>query len=276
MSKADAQASAYLLWAVSLWRHSKSKTFEVSPALHDLLSRTWTKGVSPDWVRVPFQMIMLKFPDKTLEMLEYGESCHGLCIFVTRTIVEGQHRLVLVIPKDNSSAQFERLDLDVGNIDDAIQDFEARREASDMVDDSTSVGRFFRLVVNTLLYINSGREDPKERPSERDELEKVAAKKKSPKKKAKVLRKLDEAGDYPRFILGEGITISHDMQEAIDDEDAAAREGRQITCRFMVRGHWRNQAHGPKRSLRKLIWVEPFWKGPRNAAELVQRYVVEE
>lgn len=28
-----------------------------------------------------------------------------------------------------------------------------------------------------------------------------------------------------------------------------------------VRGSWRNQAHGPKRSLRREMWVEPYWRG---------------
>lgn len=32
--------------------------------------------------------------------------------------------------------------------------------------------------------------------------------------------------------------------------------------RFNVRGHWRNQAHGPKRSLRKRVWVKEYIKGP--------------
>ena len=39
-------------------------------------------------------------------------------------------------------------------------------------------------------------------------------------------------------------------------------ENGELTCRFPVRGHWREQAHGEKHSLRKTIWVFPFWKGP--------------
>jgi hypothetical protein len=29
----------------------------------------------------------------------------------------------------------------------------------------------------------------------------------------------------------------------------------------LVRGHWRQQAHGPKHSLRRTTWIEPFWRG---------------
>lgn len=29
----------------------------------------------------------------------------------------------------------------------------------------------------------------------------------------------------------------------------------------LVRGHWRQQTHGPKHSLRRTQWIEPFWRG---------------
>lgn len=35
--------------------------------------------------------------------------------------------------------------------------------------------------------------------------------------------------------------------------------------RFLVRGHWKRQFHGPGRTERKLIWVAPYIKGPKDA-----------
>lgn len=46
-------------------------------------------------------------------------------------------------------------------------------------------------------------------------------------------------------------------------EEAAER--RKISVRFMVRGHWKNQAYGPARSLRRPIYISPFIKGPDDA-----------
>jgi hypothetical protein len=40
---------------------------------------------------------------------------------------------------------------------------------------------------------------------------------------------------------------------------------RKIGVRFLVRGHWKRQAYGPKRGLRKTIYVSPFMKGPDGA-----------
>lgn len=34
--------------------------------------------------------------------------------------------------------------------------------------------------------------------------------------------------------------------------------------RWMVRGHWRLQPHGPKRAQRKPIWIDPYVKGPED------------
>lgn len=36
------------------------------------------------------------------------------------------------------------------------------------------------------------------------------------------------------------------------------------TKRWMVRGHWRLQPHGPKHSLRRAQWIDPFVKGPED------------
>lgn len=41
--------------------------------------------------------------------------------------------------------------------------------------------------------------------------------------------------------------------------DTAERE---YSVRWMVRGHWRNQAHGPDRALRRPVWINPYVKGP--------------
>ena len=46
----------------------------------------------------------------------------------------------------------------------------------------------------------------------------------------------------------------------------------QIKHRFIVRGHYRNQVHGPGHRDRKLIWIEPFWKGPENGAKIMHTY----
>ncbi|MHC9556088.1 hypothetical protein ACQQ68_10970 [Corynebacterium diphtheriae] len=40
---------------------------------------------------------------------------------------------------------------------------------------------------------------------------------------------------------------------------------RHLSVRFMVRGHWRQQACGPKHGQRKPLFIQPFMKGPDDA-----------
>lgn len=44
--------------------------------------------------------------------------------------------------------------------------------------------------------------------------------------------------------------------------------------RYLVRGHWRNQAYGPNRSKRQLKWIAPYWKGPEDTEVLERTYDV--
>jgi hypothetical protein len=46
--------------------------------------------------------------------------------------------------------------------------------------------------------------------------------------------------------------------------------------RFIVRGHYRNQAHGPQRTLRTSRWILPHYKGPEDGAMLVHTYKLDD
>lgn len=47
--------------------------------------------------------------------------------------------------------------------------------------------------------------------------------------------------------------------------DEAAGTGRGYSCRFVVRGFYRQQAYGPDHSLRRRQWIPPYVKGPEDA-----------
>lgn len=47
-----------------------------------------------------------------------------------------------------------------------------------------------------------------------------------------------------------------------------------IKVQYMRRGHWRNQPHGPNRSLRKFIHIEPHWVGPDDAPIAVRSHSI--
>lgn len=53
------------------------------------------------------------------------------------------------------------------------------------------------------------------------------------------------------------------VRTVVTDRDEGT--GRKLTVRFMVRGHWTHQVHGPGRAQRKLIYIAPYLKGPATA-----------
>jgi hypothetical protein len=70
-------------------------------------------------------------------------------------------------------------------------------------------------------------------------------------------------------ILGK--TVRADMRNAVRNylKDGSSGKNR-LAFQFIVRGHQRNQAHGPDHSLRRLQWIEPYWKGPEDALVLAR------
>jgi hypothetical protein len=84
--------------------------------------------------------------------------------------------------------------------------------------------------------------------------------------------------EFRTFKLGKPIKL--DCRPAIREylEDPSVvnqwRKGASPTVRFLVRGHKRYQACGPRHSERKLIWIMPHWKGPEGAEVLTRTHEV--
>lgn len=73
------------------------------------------------------------------------------------------------------------------------------------------------------------------------------------------------------FVLGK--PVKHDFREHV----AAYVRGDKKTppsVQFLVRGHHRLQPFGPCMSLRKVIWLEPYWKGKEDAPIPIRPHTV--
>jgi hypothetical protein len=75
--------------------------------------------------------------------------------------------------------------------------------------------------------------------------------------------------------LGKEIKLGAEVLDAARTQ-TGSRKGWKLAKKYMVRGHWRNQACGRNLQDRKLRWIEPYWKGPENAkAALARLYTTE-
>jgi len=78
--------------------------------------------------------------------------------------------------------------------------------------------------------------------------------------------------DEPR-VYEVGHTVTVDCREPLREFNMGIRRNA-LTVQFMVKGHWRQQACGPKLTERKTIWVSPYWKGPTDGPVLIRDHVL--
>ncbi|ATB35607.1 hypothetical protein CYFUS_001021 [Cystobacter fuscus] len=55
-----------------------------------------------------------------------------------------------------------------------------------------------------------------------------------------------------RIVLGPDVPLLEDSEG----------QGAPVQVRTLVQDHWKRQAHGPGLAERKLIWIQPYWRGP--------------
>lgn len=69
------------------------------------------------------------------------------------------------------------------------------------------------------------------------------------------------------YELGRDVKLDRNLRDATRAFCVSGRkpQGWILAKRFVVRGHWKQQPCGPGRSERRMIFVEPYWKGPADA-----------
>lgn len=122
----------------------------------------------------------------------------------------------------------------------------------DPVPVSGSSGQAFnRLVLNTLLYMST--------PNAR-----VSPKAKTFGRAAPLVK-----SQHAHRLVGEGLAPFR-KSFGSDYQRSPTASGRQLSSRHIVRGHWKLQPYGYRQAARKLVWVEPYVRGPQ-LSELLNR-----
>jgi len=82
------------------------------------------------------------------------------------------------------------------------------------------------------------------------------------------------APEGARYVLAQPVTI--DLRDTVTEAITGKRRGGSPKVQFLVRGHLTHQAHGPRHSLRRVQWIEPFWKGDPAARVLLRGHRVQD
>jgi hypothetical protein len=85
------------------------------------------------------------------------------------------------------------------------------------------------------------------------------------KKRSEPHRRRQSSGQ-PRVRLFQlTTTVEHDFRPQVQAFARGERKSSVLFSQHIVSGHFKRQAHGPNRSLRKVIWVQPYPRGPKDA-----------
>ncbi len=123
------------------------------------------------------------------------------------------------------------------------------------------VRTWVRLILNTVLYLSSDVLD-----AEQQRLGPSPEQKRRAREGGKAAKRELDAATLPVRFVKIGHRLPRDDNAPRDDKE------RELSVRFMVRGHWRNQPFGVGRTEHKLIWIKPHWRGP-EWAEIVKARV---
>lgn len=135
---------------------------------------------------------------------------------------------------------------------------QAKDDARSAGDDAMFFGpglRMMRIVANSILYLSSA--DPDVTEGLREPVRTMGSTL-SAKEKRRLERSVTKL-DYT--LVGRSVA---------GYQGPTASIGKQLMERIQTRGHWKAQAHGPGRTQRKLIFIEPYWRGP-DAAEVINK-----
>lgn len=113
-----------------------------------------------------------------------------------------------------------------------------------------------RFVLNLCVYLGS--EEARVEHGHAAEIKRLQGNKKFKNLRKHIQDKIRELQAEKIFDVGSNVTISTEMRDLVRNEGTG---GHSLAYRTLVRGHWRNQAHGPARSLRTRRWIEPHIRG---------------
>lgn len=303
-TRSDAAAAWAEAWIENLFHVHGEKTYEVAAGLADRLDQTETRGLTTDVLKLPYPCIYITVPKSAgmhYPMDEAAKLGHGDAYVEGIAVAERweQHLPIersIYDPPDPGTphrligwsfvifGRPERQTAD-GYRDYYVYTFDMPMPTGVPIDDilkqrmdwigqmpedvreiyKQTVGfapqweRFFRWALNVILYVTNvadkheleeiwGREflDAKER------LKRLKARHKP---EAETLKKqMRQMQEGRRIYLGSHYPRLTEPQKT----------GKKLEVRTLVQGHYRNQACGAGWKEHKLIWIEPFWRGPTD------------
>jgi hypothetical protein len=225
------------------------KIYRIAPALAERLLETRI-DVPADTLRLPFRSLMLVFDDDLSfdafhEGRPFGRYRPGGSISSILFDLEAPpHRLLAASVHTRGRRCNGMLERSMRYGEGTLEAMLSTSWPGADGEPRTAIApTFHRLLLNTLLYIIS--EDARITPPRRDH----------------GAREPLSRSRREHMVAGEGLMPLR-RRTSRHPEGRSARVVKGRETRQLVSGHWKVQHHGPGRSQRRIIWIEPYWRGP--------------
>lgn len=281
----------------TIWSYLRAgkQTYRVTDVLSDSLINTELRGLTSDDLQLPFKSLLVEVPESTdFKVWNEHSGWHrlrGIFILESDRAVDGEFdkgadldtvvtsrawRIFLVgedkggatvkgVKISNDATYFLTIDLSPGmSLDSCIEHaqkvFEREYRWNPAIGGALNSKRenwlpIFTWIMNLIIYVTNvekGQEFIGNKGYENLHKKMKASK---GKKKAKLKQQL-KAVDPHRYIL---------VGRKYMSESRSSGSGSKPYIRTKVAGHWRRVVCGKGRVDRRLTWIEPFWRGPKDA-----------
>lgn len=247
------------------WARYGFNVFNTTHSLTAALLLTQPSQITTENWRPPFDAFIICIPDDFIAIR--GGNKTQWCRYVrVSTYINGSSHIMVCGNSPEINGEDRAVEIGVQDQTDhflsAIDGNTAR--AGDRLDaeDPTSLGLLKRLTVNFVSWMNAtdglNRHRPETRATNKNKENRDS------KKRPTV------------WLIGKEVKISRELRDAAKDQALAANGNPhpewKVKFRHVVRGHMKEQAHGSRMTLRKTVWIEPYWRGPEDGVAWSHAY----
>lgn len=265
-------------------------TFFVNGDLAARLART-EMNVPNDFIRLPFKSCLFVFDDADTERSLYALNAADttppinapISVFASDLDIEAERviRITAMHGRDNRVRFCVKRDLRLlpgQDLEDALHTQWGGQSSGvsptgDRIGDDRQFMEegltFIRTVLNVVLYISSATPEMSPTMAASDRYVPLGPERSAQRRREHEANFRSQTSSVRYIEIG----ASYRPFDASEDGDQIAGASRKsVVDRTHVRGHWKPQAHGPGWSLRKVIWVEPYWRGDDMADAIGRPY----
>jgi len=251
--------------------HGGEKMYSVHDNLCQRFIATNIKSVPTELLKLPFMAFRILVPNNVLAYTTFENKK----IFIRELTVVDYYekqlsrRKIMILYRAYDDIGYFSISIDkdevhkcceetiqrMFEVDEAIAEFE---EVNDPLteDRRKEMSDIFEFVLKSILYITGANSDV-EWVDESERFFPLIRRAKSPGKVKKLQRRIDKARKM--FLVGHTIILSRAERLMYENIKKGLWK---LNYRFIVQGHWRNQAYGVGREKRRHVFIEPYWKGP--------------